>query len=187
MRIGVFGGSFDPVHHGHLIAASCLREALALDRVHLVVARQQPLKQGRHRAAPEDRASMVELAVEGAPEMIVDRQELCRPEPSYTVDTLRTLRRTHPEAELVLLLGADAAGELDHWHEPGEVRRLARLAVFRRGDERDSDPSAVSVPRVDISSTEIRLRVAAGRSIRYWVPDAVADYIAQHGLYRDGP
>jgi nicotinate-nucleotide adenylyltransferase len=185
-RIGILGGSFDPVHHGHLIAAMSLMEGLGLDQVRLVVARQQPLKAGEHGASPEDRARMVELAIEGVTGLMVDRQELCRPEPSYTVDTLRALRRAMPEAELVLLLGADAAAELDRWHQPAELRKLARLAVFRRGGEGEADPSAVRVPRLDISSTEIRRRIAAGRSIRYWVPDAVAGYIAERRLYRDG-
>ncbi len=186
MRIGVFGGSFDPIHHGHLIAAACLQEILQLDQLRLVVARQQPLKPGSHHAGSEDRARMAELAVHGLDGVTVDRQELCRPEPSYTVDTLRAIHREHPEAELVLLLGTDAAGALDRWREPAAVRSLAELAVFRRGSEAGQEETAVAVPRIEISSTEIRRRVGAGQSIRYWVPDAVADYIAGHRLYRDG-
>jgi len=187
MRIGVFGGSFDPVHHGHLIAAVCLTEALELDQVRLVVARSQPFKEGRHRAGPEDRGRMVELAIEGFEGMMVDRQELCRPEPSYTVDTLRALHREYPGDELVLLLGTDAARQLDRWHQPDEIRALARLEVFRRDGDPAPAQSSVVVPRMEISSTEIRERIASGRSIRYWVPDAVAEYIARHRLYRDEP
>jgi nicotinate-nucleotide adenylyltransferase len=181
VRIGVFGGSFDPVHHGHLMAATALAESLALDEVRLVVAARQPLKRNGHVAPAPDRASMVELAVEGNPRLVADRTELDRDGPSYTVDTLRAFRAEQSGAELVLLLGADAAGELPQWHQAETIRELARVEVFARAGE----GGAHSVPRVDISSTEIRARVRDGRSIRYWVPDAVADYIAAHRLYRE--
>ena len=187
-RIGIFGGSFDPVHHGHLIAALSLGEALELDEVRMVIAREQPLKGTRHGAAAEQRAAMVELAVTRAPLLQVDRRELQRPGPSYTVDTLRDLQTEEPESQLVLLVGSDAAGEMDRWHEPDAIRELARVVVFRRGEPASATrpaPAEFAVPRVDISSSEIRRRVAARRSIRYWVPDAVADYIATHRLYQD--
>ena len=182
MRIGVFGGSFDPIHHGHLIAAGSLAESLGLDTVRIVVARSQPLKGGTHCASAEARATMVELAVRGEPRLAVDRTELGREGPSYTVDTLRTLRAESPSAELVLLLGADTAVTLDRWREPEAIWQLCRVETFARegiGEE------GVQVPRVDISSTAIRERVRAGRSIRYWVPDAVAEYIAEHRLYQE--
>jgi nicotinate-nucleotide adenylyltransferase len=189
-RLGVFGGSFDPVHHGHLIAAVSLMEALRLDQVRMVVAGQQPLKQGGHRASAEDRARMVQLAVEGHPGLRADGRELLRKGPSYTVDTLEELHEEWPQARLVLLIGSDAAAEMDRWHEPQRIRDLARVAVFRRGALATADrpgPAEFAVPRVEISSTEIRRRVAQGKSIRYWVPDAVADYLAQRRLYREGP
>jgi nicotinate-nucleotide adenylyltransferase len=182
MRIGVFGGSFDPIHHGHLIAASALAESLALDAVRLVVARSQPLKPNGHSASAEHRAAMVELAVRGEPRLAVDRTELGREGPSFTVDTLRVLRTAAPADELVLLLGADTAVTLGRWHEPDAIWKLCRVETFARegiGEE------GVQVPRVDISSTAIRERVRTGRSIRYWVPDAVVDYIAAHRLYRE--
>lgn len=182
MRIGIFGGSFDPVHHGHLLAATSLAETLELDQVRLVVSARQPLKRNGHAAAGEDRAAMVELAVQGNPRLTADRAELGREGPSYTVDTLRAFRAQQPDAELVLLLGADAAVELPRWHQAEAVRGLARVEVFSRAGE----SGAHSVPRVDISSTDIRARVREGRSIRYWVPDAVAEYIAAHRLYRNG-
>ena len=125
---------------------------------------------------------MVELAVRGHPKLRVDRRELAREGPSYTVDSLRALRVERPEAELVLLLGTDAARELPSWREADVVRALARVEVFGR-DEHTAGVQAV--PRVEISSTAIRARVRAGRSIRYWVPDAVAEYIAAHRLYRE--
>jgi len=193
VRLGVFGGSFDPIHHGHLLAATFLAEALALEEVRLVVARQQPLKAGgggaAHHAAPEDRVAMVEAAVEGSPWLRADRTELQRPGPSFMVDTLRALKALRPEAELVLLLGSDAAAELPQWRESDAIRTLARIEVFARGGAGGAGATrgaGVAVLRVDISSTAIRARVRAGRSIRYWVPDAVAEYIATHRLYRVG-
>jgi len=181
VRIGVFGGSFDPVHHGHLLAATALAESLALDEVRLVVAARQPLKQNGHSAAAEDRAAMVELAVLGNPRLTASRAELGRAGPSYTVDTLREFGAEPRCSELVLLLGADAAEELPQWHQSDMIRGLARVEVFSRAGEGGAHP----VPRVDLSSTDIRARVREGRSIRYWVPDAVAEYIATHRLYRN--
>jgi nicotinate-nucleotide adenylyltransferase len=182
VRIGVFGGSFDPIHHGHLIAATTLAEALQLDEVKLVVARSQPLKRAGHAAGAEDRAAMVELAVRGESRLCADRTELGREGPSYTVDTLRTLRAQCPAAELVLLLGADTAVTLDRWHEPEAIWQLCRVETFAR--EGIGEPG-LQVPRLDISSTAIRARVRAGRSIRYWAPDPVVDYITAHRLYQE--
>ena len=132
MRVGIFGGSFDPIHHGHLLAASALAEVLALDVVRLVVARRQPLKGGGHGAAPEHRGAMTVLAVSGHPVLVADRSELEREGPSYMVDTLRGFRVGLPSAELVLLLGADAAVEFPKWREPEAIRALARVEVFSR-------------------------------------------------------
>jgi len=181
VRIGIFGGSFDPVHHGHLLAATALAESLELDEVRLVVAARQPLKRNGHSATAEDRAAMVELAVQGNPCLTASRAELGRAGPSYTVDTLRAFHAEQRDTELVLLLGADAAEELPRWHQSETIRGLARVEVFSRAGEGGAHP----VPRVDVSSTDIRARVREGRSIRYWVPDAVAEYIAAHRLYRD--
>jgi nicotinate-nucleotide adenylyltransferase len=177
----VFGGSFDPIHHGHLLAAAALAEALALDVVRMVVARQQPRKGAGHGASPEQRGAMAELAVAGHPVLVADRSELGREGPSYMIETLQALRDGAPEAELVLLLGADAAAEFPRWREPEAIRALARVEVFSR----DGAPgSGAVVPRMDVSSTAIRARVRAGQSIRYWVPDAVAAYISAHRLYQ---
>jgi nicotinate-nucleotide adenylyltransferase len=187
-RIGVFGGSFDPVHHGHLIAAVSLAEALQLDEVRMVIAREQPLKGALHAAAAQHRARMVELAVQGSPGLRADRRELHRLGPSYTVDTLREMQTEELASQLVLLVGSDTASEMNRWQEPEAIRELARVVVFRRGEPVNAGrpgPAEFAVPRVDISSTEIRSRIAARRSIRYWVPDSVADYIAMHRLYQD--
>ncbi|HYF40268.1 MAG TPA: nicotinate-nucleotide adenylyltransferase [Gemmatimonadales bacterium] len=185
--IGLFGGSFDPVHHGHLIVAQVAVEALGLESLRFVPAREQPFKRGRHRSAPEHRAAMLSLAIAGAPTFTVDRTELQRPAPSYTVHTLEALRSGHPEAAPVLLLGADAASELHAWHQAERIPQLARVVVFARpGASIPNSPfiaQVIEVPAVEISATEIRRRVQQGRSIRYWVPDSVAEYIARHQLY----
>ena len=184
MRLGILGGSFDPIHHGHLIVAQLAREQLGLDRVLLLVAARQPLKV-EHGATPEDRARMVELAVAEVTGLEVDRRELGRSGPSYTVDTLREVVTEHPGAELVLLLGGDAARQFPRWRAPDEIRALARLATFVRGGE---DPpegmgDLVQVPRLELSSTAIRTRAAAGLSLAGWVPPAVAGYISGLRLY----
>ena len=188
--VGLFGGSFDPIHHGHLIVARIAAEALGLDQVRFMPARAQPLKGGRHGASAAQRAAMVELAIAGEPGFALEPIELGREGYSYTVDTLRALREREPGLEPVLLLGMDAAADLPRWKESAAVLGLARVAVFARpGSPALEVPGAwrvVEVPALEISATELRRRAAAGRSIRYWVPDAVADYVATHGLYRDG-
>lgn len=185
-RVGLLGGSFDPVHHGHLLAARALRESLGLDEVRLVPAGEQPFKAGRHAAGPRDRAAMVTLGVAGEPGLVCETSEVDRPGPSYTVDTLRALGEASPATEWYLCVGADAAAELPAWREAARIPELATIVVFRRpGAVPPSGPYRFAeVPQVDISATDIRSRVAAGRSIRYLVPDPVADYIATHRLYR---
>ena len=187
--IGLFGGSFDPVHHGHLIAGRVAADALGLDQLRFMPAREQPFKRGRHLAPPVARAEMLELAVAGEPGLAVERAELDRSGPSYTVETLEALRVREPDAAFTLLLGADAARELGAWHRAGDLPALARIAVFARaGAPAVPSPlvaATVEVPAIAISATEIRRRVREGRSIRYWVPDAVAEYVARHRLYLD--
>lgn len=185
--VGLFGGSFDPIHHGHLIAALRLVEELELREVRFLPAREQPFKAGRHGAAAEQRARMVELAIAGEPRFALERCELERPAPSYTVDTLRRLREREPEESFTLLVGADAAVELGGWREAARLPELARIVVFSRPGV-PPPPSGlvsrvVSVPAVEISATEIRRRVAQGLSIRYLVPEAVASHIRKEGLY----
>jgi nicotinate-nucleotide adenylyltransferase len=187
----LFGGSFDPVHLGHLIVAEAAAEALGADaRVRFVPAREQPFKRAAHGASPEQRAEMLDLAVRGNPRFAVERIELHLPAPSYTVLTLRALRAREPETRFALLVGADAAREIPTWREAGELSRLACVVAFARAGVAAPGSGVVDrvieVPAVAISATEIRARVAQGRSIRYLVPDAVGDYIARHGLYRQG-
>ncbi|MEO6056904.1 MAG: nicotinate-nucleotide adenylyltransferase [Gemmatimonadales bacterium] len=187
--IGLLGGSFDPVHHGHLIVGQVAAEALGLDELRLMPAAQQPFKQGRHAASAAARAAMLELAVAGRSGFRLERAELERPGPSYSVETLEALRAREPGAVFTLLLGADAALELDAWHRAAELAGLARVAVFSRpGAPIPASPlisATVDVPAIEISATEIRHRVRTGRPIRYWVPDAVAEYVARHRLYLD--
>jgi nicotinate-nucleotide adenylyltransferase len=187
VTIGLFGGSFDPIHHGHLLVAQAVLEALQLEEVRFVPAREQPFKAGRHTASPEDRARMVALAIRDEPRFALERVEIDRPGPSYTVDTLRELRRREPGKEFAILVGADAARELTAWREADQLPQLSHIIVFDRpGAEVPPLPwpiQAVRAPVVDIAATEIRKRVATGRSIRYWVPDAVAEFIIAKGLY----
>ena len=187
--IGLLGGSFDPVHHGHLIVAQAAREKLGLDELRFLPAREQPFKQGRHRSSPDHRAAMLSLAIKGTPGFALEPIELERSGPSYTIDTLEALRTREPGSEFVLLLGADAAAELPAWREAKRIPQLARMVVFARpGSKVPAAPEiaqVIEVPAIDISATEIRRRVANRLPIRYWVPDAVAEYIARHRLYLD--
>lgn len=197
-RIGLLGGTFDPIHLGHLIVAEEARTRLSLDRLLFVPSCQPWRKAGREIAPEADRLAMVRLAVEGNPGFEVSLVDLERAGPSYSVDTVCDVRATlSPEAELYFILGYDALMDLPHWHAPDELARITRLVtVIRPGYALDWSPleqaipeareavTLLETPEIGISSTEVRQRVAAGRSIRYWVPDLVAEYIQQQGLYR---
>ena len=189
MRLGIYGGSFDPPHLGHLLPVLDAAEQLELDGVRFVPASTQPLKVGRASASPADRLAMTERLVQGIPGFSVDPAEIDRPGLSYTVDTLAGLAEANRGAELFLLLGADAYALFDKWREPERIRTLATVVVMVRGDsalppEARAEVEVLQSRRVDISSTELRARVRDGRTIRGFVPDAVADYIAEHRLYR---
>ncbi len=197
-RVGIFGGTFDPVHTGHLLAAEQCREQLQLDEVRFLPAFVSPFKLDKRTADPKHRAEMLRLATQGNPGFRVDDRELGRGGTSFTVDTLRELKNDLPDSQLVFLMGADSLAEFDKWREPGEICRLAEVVVVARGGEAppdlamlgrflpDSgrlDQHVLTMPQCEISSTSIRQAVAAGRSIRYQVPAAVLAYIAQHNLY----
>ncbi len=184
MRIGIFGGSFNPVHHGHLILARAAREELGLDRLLFIPANLSPHKTDTTPATAEDRMAMLRLALDGEPDSEACDMELQRPPPSYTVDTLRQLAPLYPDAEFVLLIGADNVEKFHTWREPDEIARLARIAVLERATGAPPHPWPVVRRLIDISSTEIRQRAARGAHIRYLTPDSVCDYIRQHGLYR---
>lgn len=187
MATGVFGGSFDPVHHGHLIAAGRAAEALGLGTVLFVPCAKQPLRADGPKASAAHRSAMLRLALEADERFRLDTSELQRPGPSYTVDTLRALRARWPDERLVLILGADAAADLARWRAADQVARLAEVAVLTRpGAPEATSPLVrhfVAAPAIEISASEVRARCVAGKSIRYLVPDAVAAYIACHRLY----
>lgn len=188
MRIGIFGGTFDPPHVGHLIVASDACVALALDRLILVPSADPPHKRGQVAATAAQRLEMVRAAITGDPRLEVDDLELRREGASYTVDTLREMRGRWPDAELFFLVGVDQMREFHGWREPHEVARLARLAVVTREGEAPDPESpfphtVVPVTRIDLSATDIRRRVHEGVSIRYLVADEVRRRIEEWGLY----
>lgn len=183
MNVGVFGGSFDPIHNGHLAIALAAAESIPLDLVLFVPARRSPLKGDPPVASEADRLAMIELAIADEPRFECSRTELDRPEPSYTVDTLSRLTG---RGRLYLILGADAARDLPRWREPDRVRALATIVVARRpGMEADGSAGVVlDTPLMDVSARQLRGRAARGRSLRYLVPDAVWRYIEERGTYR---
>lgn len=194
--IGVMGGTFDPIHIGHLAIGEEAREALSLDVVLFVPAGQPPHKPADEVTAVEHRLAMVELAIGDNSAFELSRIEVDRSGPSYTVDTVEAL--AHEADDLVLILSAETFGELPSWHEPERLFEAARMAVVPREGYPAPDPAWLAEvfpgrenrvvylegPRLGLSSTAIRDRVAARRSIRYLVPATVEVYIAQHGLYR---
>ena len=211
--IGILGGTFDPIHFGHLASAEEAREALGLERVLFIPASVPPHKPGQLLSSAEDRATMVELAIAGNPAFESSRIELLRPGPSYSVDTVAALiesggassagglaRSPDSEPTYTFILSTEALLGLPDWHEPQRLLDLCRMAVVPRGDLSGPDwawldesfPgradrfSFLDGPRLQISGSAIRERVTAGRSIRYLVPDAVRAYIDDHGLYQ-GP
>lgn len=191
MKLGIFGGTFDPPHIGHLIAAEDAAQALELDRVLFVPARTPPHKQHRNISPADVRLRMLQAAVASNERFEVSDVELRRAGPSYTVDTLRELRTRYPGAALYLLLGVDQVAEFGGWREPEEILRLSHLIMLARAGvaaapQSDIVEQIVAVTRVDISSTMIRERVAAGRGIRYLVPHDVEKIIAAERLYSGG-
>jgi nicotinate-nucleotide adenylyltransferase len=195
VRVGILGGTFDPVHVGHLVLAESARSELALELVLLIPAREPWRKGDRDIAPADERLAMLTLAVEGNDGFGISDVELRRGGPTYTADTIEQLAAERLDDEFYFILGEDALADLPHWHEPERIVRHARLAVAPRAVEAAADPDVLgvagrverfSMPLIDISSTDIRRRVREGRSIRYLVPDAVGRYIAERGLYAGG-
>jgi nicotinate-nucleotide adenylyltransferase len=184
-RVGVFGGTFDPVHVGHLAIALAALESVRLDRVLFVPARRSPLKDRDPLASVADRVAMLESAIASEPRFGLSRVELERDGPSYTVDTLEALRS---DGELFLILGSDALADLARWRSPDRIRELATILVAVRPGAPEPDPlhraRPFDAPRLDISSRELRTRAARGLSLRYLVPDAVWEHIKRRELYR---
>ncbi len=197
-RIGIFGGSFDPVHYGHLRPAAAVAAAIPLDAVIFVPAHRAPGKEAVSPAPAAHRVAMLALALEGRRDFTLSLAEIDRGGTSYTVDTLRAFRRDRPADELYFLLGTDALAGFDRWREPEEILRIATLAAFVR-EPHEPDVVAASPilsahrssilifdsVRVKISSTDVRRAAAAAESLAGSTPPAVEDYIAKHGIYRD--
>lgn len=186
-RVGIFGGSFDPVHLGHLILAEAALEELDLDRIIFVPAGISPFKQDcPPGASAEERSAMLRLAVAGEPRFSVDDRELRREGPSYTIDTVRSLVGDHPGVRFILLMGADNLRELPTWHSIGELMNLVDVAILDRGDHAPVAENGFPVVRrrIDLSSTEIRERFAKGLSIRFMVPGEVYEFLMTHAPYR---
>lgn len=186
MRIALYGGTFDPPHHGHLILAREAREQLELDRVVFIPAARSPFKPGAEITPPAVRLAMVRAAIEGEDGFSLDDSEIMRGGTSYTIDTVLAARERWPAAELFWFVGGDHIAELPKWREWEKLRTLVKFIVFSRGGEAPIDPGFPRVVRrVDISATDIRARVAQGRSIRYLVPEPVRVLIEQHRLYQN--
>jgi nicotinate-nucleotide adenylyltransferase len=190
LRLGVFGGTFDPVHIGHLVAAVNARHALSLDRVLLVVANRPWQKGYRSDLTPaEDRFAMVAAAVEGRPGLEASRLEIDRGGDTYTADTLEALAGDDPSCELFLIIGSDVGSELSTWVRPEVVRRLATLAVVDRPNAprprlgRGWRWEQVAIPQLDVLGSALRRRAAAGLPLDVLVPDAVLTHIRERGLY----
>lgn len=207
--IGIFGGTFDPVHYGHLRAATEAQELLPLDHFHLLPAGSPPHR-SRTFASAEHRLAMLALATDGYPELVVDDREVRRGGESYMVDTLAEIRRETSGSPLVLMVGQDAVNKLDSWHQWRRLFDLAHLVVMRRPKSRHEysgalfevlqprlidDPELLTrkpagyvlpleITQLEISSTGIRNLIASGRSPRFLLPEAVIGYIHDHGLYQ---
>ena len=202
-RIGIFGGTFDPVHMGHLIMAEQCREAGQLDQVWFIPAARPPHKQDRPLTPFAQRAEMLALAIAGMPAFRVEELEKDRPGPSYTADTLEELTRRHPQTAFALLLGSDCLPDLPGWHRPERILELAELLIFARPDWpllnedemraslRLSGQAAlrlrvIHAPLINIASRDLRQRAALQRSLRFLVPRAVECYILEKKLYQGG-
>jgi len=198
VRVGILGGTFDPVHYGHLVAGEEARHALSLERVIFVPSARPPHKPGYSVSAPEHRLAMLNVAIADNPYFEISTVDVDRPGYSYTVDTIALLQRQlGPDAELFFILGEDALADLPTWHEPEKLLRMCQLIAVNRpgyhsfslrllerqlpGVERRVH--SVRIPELAIWSTELRARVASGLSIRYLVPSGVLAYIYEHGLY----
>jgi nicotinate-nucleotide adenylyltransferase len=199
VKVALLGGTFNPPHLAHLLCASEAADQLGLDRVILMPVFTPPHKEIADDPGPEVRLELCELAAAGDERLEVSRLEVDRGGPSFTVDTLRELHARHPEHELIFIVGGDMAVSLPAWKDPRTVLELAKLAIAERsgalrrdvierltaeyGDDVTQRLEFFDMPRIDISSSEIRRRVAAGRTIRYLVPRAIAEHIARRGLY----
>lgn len=199
MKLGIFGGTFDPVHYGHLILVECCRQELELDSVRLIPAGQPPHKTPTGMTDGHTRADMLKLAVSGCAELIVDRREIRRTGKSYTVDTLQELKAEYPDDELYFLVGADSIRDLLTWKDPERILDLATLVGVNRpgvavptlkqmsewvGESMASRIQTVQIPGCDLSASDLRDRISRGRTLRFMTPRAVEVFINECKLYR---
>lgn len=197
MKLGLYGGSFDPVHYGHLLLAERCREALELDEVRFIPAGDPPHKQ-RSLTSGKARAEMLDFATAGNPFLTVDRRELDRPGPSFTVETLAEFGSEYPDDELFFLMGADSLADLSQWRQPAKIAEYATIVAVNRGRQSLPDSQVlvdrlgaemaariqlVTIPGMELSSSELRERAKAGRSLRYATPAAVWAYIVDQAVY----
>ena len=198
MRLGIFGGTFDPIHYGHLVLAEQCREQCQLDEVWFVPAAQPPHKLTASISTAKARCEMIQFAIAGHSAFRLSPIELERTGPSFTVTTLDQLKSENPSRGLFLLIGADSLRDFPHWREPARILQQATIVAVNRGDRPLPDRTAIrtvcgdladtqiisaTMPAIDLSATDIRSRVSQKKSIRYLVPRAVEAYIQEHGLY----
>ena len=189
VRTGIFGGSFNPIHNGHISLARQLREKAGLDEVWLMVSPQNPLKQSSDLLDDNLRMQMARLAVEGQEGIIASDYEIHLSKPSYTWNTLQNLSKDYPDREFVLLMGGDNWSLFDKWYHYEDILKNYQIVIYPRRDcplnsiEKTLSPQIVEAELLDISSTEIRQRLKEGKGIRRMVPKAVADFIKEKGLY----
>ena len=201
MRVGIFGGSFDPVHVGHLWIGEAATETLRLDRLLWIPTATQPLKPGGSLATDQQRLEMLRLAIAGREGHVVDDREILREGTSYSVDTVAELKMEMPDAELFLVIGSDSLASIRKWKEPERLSERVTLSVVQRGGEPPIDfqvldgicdssrvdqfqKHVLNMPVIEISSSEIRQRIGEGRAVRYRVPHAVESYLRASQLYK---
>jgi nicotinate-nucleotide adenylyltransferase len=182
-KIAIYGGTFDPIHHGHLIVARDALEKLGTDEVIFIPARVSPLRKTAPVAGDEIRLSMIKAAIENEPGFVVDDCELRRPPPSYTIDTVEQIRRRNGDATIYCLIGEDNVDKLPKWQRFADLEKMVHFVVLDRTGKQPAHRYPVIRRKIDISATEIRKRVATGRSIRYFVPPAVEEIIRHKKLY----
>ncbi len=184
-KIAIYGGTFDPVHYAHLILARDALETLALDEVIFIPAAISPLKKAAPRASGEVRLAMLRAAIEGEDGFAVDDCELRRPPPSWTIDTVLEIRKRETDSEIYVLIGEDNVATLDRWGRFDELKKMVLFVVLDRIGSKGQGDYPIIRRKIDISATEIRSRVASGRSIRYLVPPAVEEIIQSEKLYQE--
>jgi len=186
-KIGIYGGSFDPIHHGHLILAREAREVLDFEKIIFIPAAVSPFKRRPPSATGEARLAMLRAAIQGEDGFEVDDCELRRPPPSWTIDTVLEIRKREPDSEVYLLVGEDNVATLDGWGRFDELKKVVRFVVLDRTGSEAQRAYRIVRRKIDISATNIRMRVACGQSIRYLVPPAVEEIICREKLYLEQP